>query len=575
MWALALLSTLGCNRGSAKLDPAERTTDRGDGLGDDTATGDADADTDADTDADADVDTADPADTADPPDTGDTDTDTDADTDTDTDADADADTDTDTDADTDTLRAAAHAAGRLIGVAVSASALADDPAYAALLATEFSAVTPENATKWAVVQTDPYVWELDDADAIVAAARDADQRIKGHTLIWANSIPDWVDSDISADSLQATLDAHFATMLDHFGDDVEDWDVVNEAFDDDGVLRATLFRETLGADYIANALQAAHDLEPDARLFLNDYGIAGIGRKSNGLYDLAANLIADGVPLDGIGMQMHLTLGDTPDYYDLRANMNRFGDLGLVVHISEMDVRISHLTGAVDEQMLAQAIVYHRIVSACVAEPACEQITFWGLTDAYSWIDTAFGPDDPLLFDDAGEPKAAAAAVKAALRGEPVPGCELSRIENGDFESGDPEPWFAWGGSLALTTDRPHAGTAAIVSTDRDAYWQGPVQSVIDRSATGLSYEATAWARLGDGMPDQEVEIMIHRSDDDGDSYTSIATATASADDWVEISGVWTPSASGTLTAANLYVQGPAAEVDLYVDDVVLIPICE
>ena len=312
---------------------------------------------------------------------------------------------------TDSLRQAGTAAGRLLGTAVQSGFL-NDTRYASVLTREFDYVTAEYQMKWNVVEPSPGVDRFDAGDAIVGFAQASGMQIKGHTLIWHGSVPDWVNS-LAADALRAAFERHIRTEVEHYRGRILVWDVVNEAVADAGAgLRNTIFRERLGDTYIADAFRLAHDADPQALLFYNDYGGEGLNAKSDRIYDLVSTLRAQGVPIDGVGLQMHVSAASPPSDPDIAANMRRLAALGLLVTISEMDVRINSYPGTTEMRLAAQKNVYHSIVSLCVAEPRCQAVTFWGFTDAH----TSSAGDSPLLFDAAYTPKPAYDGVLDALR---------------------------------------------------------------------------------------------------------------------------------------------------------------
>jgi endo-1,4-beta-xylanase len=140
-----------------------------------------------------------------------------------------------------------------------------------------------------------------------------------------------------------------------------------------------------------------------------------LNQKSDRIYELVQGLRAQNVPIDGVGLQMHITATNPPGEASVAANMRRLASLGLSVNISEMDVRIRDVPGTPQVRLDVQKAVYHDSVRACVAEPACSSVTFWGFTDAHSWIDRQFGADDPLLFDDQYAVKPAYYGVLDAL----------------------------------------------------------------------------------------------------------------------------------------------------------------
>ena len=161
------------------------------------------------------------------------------------------------------------------------------------------------------------------------------------------------------------------------------------------------------------------------------------------------------------------------------------------------------------------------------------------------------------------------------MLGEPMEGCEASRIDNGGFEDGV-EGWDAMGSTLTEVDEPTVSGARAVLSSDRTEAWQGPRQSVLDKIATGLQYEARAWARLPEGGA-ADVKLTLHWADDSGDHWTQFATVEATSSEWVELAGIidfdaW--SVDGTLTEAHVYVEGPPAGQGLYVDDVSGHPVC-
>jgi len=301
-----------------------------------------------------------------------------------------------------------------VGAAVDVHALNSEPLYAQTLAAEFNYVTPENAMKWEVVEPQQGQWDFSDGDALVAFAKSHGMRVKGHNLVWHQQLPAWVSALAPAD-LRAALIAHVRTEAAHFRGQVIAWDVVNEAVADDGTnLRTTPFLAALGPDYIALAFQTAHDADPDALLIYNDYGGEDLGPKSNRVFQLMNDLLAVGVPVHGIGLQMHVGIISNPAPADVAANIARLTALGLQVNISEMDVMVG--VGRVLNESDQQR-AYHDLVSACASHPGCGAVTFWGFTDAHSWINSLFGAGfEPLLFDQQYSRKPAWHGVEDALR---------------------------------------------------------------------------------------------------------------------------------------------------------------
>src|SRR5262245_23731558 len=273
-------------------------------------------------------------------------------------------------ADPDPLRAAANAAGKLLGTAVQ-SAYLNDTRYAAGFARQFDYVTVEYEMKWDPIERTRGAEDFSGGDAIAAYAAARGMQIKGHALVWHQALPSWVGG-LAADDLRVEFERHIRSVASHYRGRVIAWDVVNEAIDDVGFgLRDSVFRQKLGDRYIADAFRIARAADPQALLFYNDYAGEGLGRKSDAIYDLVKGLVAQGVPIDGVGLQMHIRAGAPPADASVAANMRRIGALGLRVNISEMDVRVGDIGGATPANLDQQKSVYHAMVAVCVAEPAC------------------------------------------------------------------------------------------------------------------------------------------------------------------------------------------------------------
>jgi endo-1,4-beta-xylanase len=317
-------------------------------------------------------------------------------------------------ADPDPLRAAAGAAGKRVGTAVQSSFLTD-ARYTAVFGRHFDSVTAEYEMKWDPIERTRGSEDYSGGDAIAAFAAARGMQVRGHALVWHQAVPSWVGALPAAD-LRTELERHIRNTAAHYRGRVVAWDVVNEAIDDVGFgLRDSIFRQRLGDRYIADAFRIAREADPQARLFYNDYNGEGLGGKSDAIYELVKGLLAQGVPIDGVGLQMHVRAGAPPDETSVAANMRRLAALGLRVTISEMDVRVGDIGGATAANLERQRSVYRAMVAVCVAEPACDAATFWGFTDAHSWIYGTFGADAPLLFDTQYAPKPAFFGVQDAL----------------------------------------------------------------------------------------------------------------------------------------------------------------
>ncbi|MEA2143789.1 MAG: endo,4-beta-xylanase [Solirubrobacteraceae bacterium] len=310
------------------------------------------------------------------------------------------------------LRVLAKAKGLELGTAVRNDAAKKNRAYRQTIAAQFSTVTPENEMKWDAVEPARGEFRFGPADEIVDRAREASQKIRGHTLVWHFQLPDWV-RELGPRDVERAMREHIARVVGHYKDEVSVWDVVNEPVSDGGGLRPSVFMRRLGEGFIALAFRLAHQADPDARLYLNEIGAEGINAKSNRLYEVVSRLKREGVPIDGVGFQFHANLSGLPgDHLD---NLRRFKALGLDIAITEADVGLRLPPSA--EELAAQARIYEQIVKACVTV-SCASLTFWGFTDGRSWIsETQPGMGAATLLDDTLAPKPAFFAVQRALGG--------------------------------------------------------------------------------------------------------------------------------------------------------------
>ena len=191
-------------------------------------------------------------------------------------------------------------------------------------------LTPENAMKFGLVHPEPDRYDFADADYIVGFAEAHGMQVRGHNLVWHFQLPTWLtEGTWTRDELIDILHQHITTVVGHYRGRVAAWDVVNEAIADDGSLRDTIWLRGIGPEYIDMAFRWAHEADPDALLFYNDYAGEGLGAKSDAIYALVQGLLERGVPINGVGLQMHVSLRWSPQPQDVAANMERLGALGL------------------------------------------------------------------------------------------------------------------------------------------------------------------------------------------------------------------------------------------------------
>jgi endo-1,4-beta-xylanase len=317
------------------------------------------------------------------------------------------------------LRQLADARNLKMGTAVTASTLTGNAKYGSTAAAEFNALTPGNEMKWGSVEPNRGQFNWSGADQIVATATANNQVVRGHTLVWHNQLPGWLTSgSFTGPQLLQIMQQHIATEVGRYAGKLISWDVVNEPFNDDGSMRSTIFSQGIGPSYIASALTAARQADPNAKLYLNDYNIEGVNAKSTAMLNLVTSLKRQGVPIDGVGIQTHLVLGQVPS--DFAQNIARFAALGLDVWLSEIDVRMN--LPADTTKTAQQASDYSQVVHACLAVSRCVGMTVWGFTDFDSWVPSTFpGQGSADIWDSNIDPKAVVYnAVSVALGGTPV-----------------------------------------------------------------------------------------------------------------------------------------------------------
>jgi endo-1,4-beta-xylanase len=328
----------------------------------------------------------------------------------------------------ESLREAAERAGVLIGTAVRPAQLSET-AYASTLAREFNMLEPEDALKWEVVHPQPEAYDFSQADQIVDFATRHGMKIRGHTLVWHQQNPKWMtDGKYVPSDLAQILERHIKTVVGHYRGRIFAWDVVNEAFDElrPGELRSTLWRDrpgigvaAEGTSYMERCFRWAHEADPKALLFYNEAEAETLNPKSDAIYSMVRDFRQRGVPIDGVGFQMHVK-NMHADVASISANIKRFSDLGVQVHITEMDVAlpVDADGNARLEDLQAQAEIYRQVARACLSYSGCTAIQTWGFTDKYSWIGShsKHTQGSALLFDRNYRAKPAYEALRETLR---------------------------------------------------------------------------------------------------------------------------------------------------------------
>ena len=281
-----------------------------------------------------------------------------------------------------------------------------EPQFAEVLAEQFNSLSPENDMKWQFVEPQEGVYDFEGLDRLAAFGKANDMQVKGHGLISSCCNPDYLVSKINDPvAFRSAMVKHFNTIMKRYKNKMDRWDVVTEALETmGGGLQHNDFYNALGPGYIADAFRIAHDADPKAQLFLNENLVESLPGKRQELYDLVSGLVADGVPINGVALQMHETI-EGPPPGAITEMVNFFHGLGLKVSIAELDVHTY--------DPVSQAKIYGDIVTEAL-EAGIKEIRVWGFTDKhlYTWLPGA----KPCLFDEDYNPKPAYFAVRDALR---------------------------------------------------------------------------------------------------------------------------------------------------------------
>ena len=329
-----------------------------------------------------------------------------------------------------TLRDYAEKNGKYIGTAISM--WKNDLNNASLgetkeVGAQFNMLVAENEMKWDALEPSQNSFSYGSADDLVKFARNHDMRVRGHCLAWHSQLPTWVSSDGKKNDKNWTreealqiLKNHIEKVVKHYKGKVAEWDVVNECLDDDqSIVRSNTEGYTLrknsvwtlavGEDFIDSAFVWAHRADPDAVLYLNDYGVEFSNKaKTAAFYNLAMRLKKKGIPIDGVGLQCHFSIGDL-DSVKLDNTIRRFAEAGLKCIITELDMGIPSTTTQNKE---AQARDYRVITDIVLNNDNCPNMVIWGLKDNNSWRESS----NPLLYTSGIGKKPAWYAVRSALR---------------------------------------------------------------------------------------------------------------------------------------------------------------
>lgn len=329
-----------------------------------------------------------------------------------------------------------------IGTALNVPQILEkDPQEVQLITSQFNSITAENIMKSQMIQPEEGKFDFMMSDRFVEFGEAHDMKIIGHTLIWHSQLPQWFCKDengdlVSPEVLKERMKDHIFTIVGRYKGRIHGWDVVNEAFLDDGSFRESEFYQILGEDYLRLAFEYAAEADPEAELYYNDYSMAQPGKRQ-GVVNWAQSLLEQGVKIDGIGMQGHLNM-DYPSLEEFEKSIVAFSDLGLQVMITEMDLAVLPMPDqSVGAEISATAeyqeqwnpyteglpfeveskqnqrfvdffelfIKHHAVI---------DRVTMWGVNDSHSWKNNwpvKGRTDYPLLFDRNFQPKPAVSQI--------------------------------------------------------------------------------------------------------------------------------------------------------------------
>jgi endo-1,4-beta-xylanase len=293
-----------------------------------------------------------------------------------------------------------------LGASVNPRMLNENEAYRNIAANEWNSLTAENHMKMMLIHPAADRFDFSKGDEILNFGAATGKRMHGHTLVWHNQVPQWM-KDFQGDqkAWESLLKTHIQTVVSHYKGKIAGWDVVNESFLDDGSLRPTLWSEHI-PDYIAKSFQWAHEADPKAILFYNNYGQDGKPKKMQAILDLVKELKRRGIPIHGLGLQMHINVDSKRN--ELQEVLDKSVETGLKIHLSELDIAVNPKNNPdfVYEEKVAsaQAEQFNYVFKSYAAVPAAQQygITFWNISDKDSWLRGYFKrpKEYPLLFDD-------------------------------------------------------------------------------------------------------------------------------------------------------------------------------
>ena len=291
-----------------------------------------------------------------------------------------------------------------------------DQALVNIIKKDCNILVYENNMKFGVLRPNKKFWNWSDIDHLVKFAQENKMAVKWHTLFWHQQNPPFLSSYWSREEALAVMDEHITTIMSRYKGIISEYDVVNEMFNEDGTMRENIWYKTIGPDYIEHALIKARETDPQAKLYLNEYSNEEKGHpKADAMYRVVKDLKERGIPLDGVGMQLHLDTTIPCSEEAIRANLERYNELGLDISFSEVDIRIPTADKS-EKTLKKQEEMYTMLYRLACEMPNVKSVITWGISDKHSWVPSTFaGKGDALLYDTKLQPKPVYNAVLSEL----------------------------------------------------------------------------------------------------------------------------------------------------------------
>lgn len=327
----------------------------------------------------------------------------------------------------------AYAKDFYIGTALDTNQIMErDPMVSSLIAKEFNSITPENCMKSMFLQPEKDKFDFKMADKYVAFGEKNKMFIHGHTLIWHSQLPKWMSQIKDSLTMATAMNNHITTVVGNYKGRIHSWDVVNEALNEDGTLRKSVFLNTYGKEYLTNAFKLAAKADPKTDLYYNDYNLC-TPKKREGAIELVKNLQKNGAKIDGVGEQGHWNL-NSPSLDEIEQTILDFSALGVKVAITELDISVlpspwdvvgadvnqkseanekmnPYPKGLPEDIKIQLAARYEAIFKLFIKhQDKISRVTLWGVNDGQSWLNDwpiKGRTNYPLLFDREFKPKEA------------------------------------------------------------------------------------------------------------------------------------------------------------------------